>query len=329
MKSRPILVVDDDPTNLALMRQTLCEHYSMVFASNGTQAMRAAERHDPALVLLDIQLPDFDGYEVCRRLKADPRFAHTPVIFVTTLSEVGDEEAGFAVGGVDYIVKPASPPIVRARVRTHLSLVKVEQLERSHRDSIYMLGAAGHYNDNDTGVHIWRMAAYARALAEAAGWSQERCSMLELAAPMHDTGKIGIPDAILRKPGPLDEEEWRVMRTHSRIGHEILCTSSSPVFQLAAEIAHYHHERWDGTGYPDGLAGQDIPHSARIVAIADVFDALSMQRAYKQPWPMDRILDYMLSNSGQHFQPELIDLFQSILPRIMELQEHWNAQEAA
>lgn len=281
MNSGPILIVDDDPMNLDLLDGILGEEHSLVAARTGAEALAAAAKHRPSLILLDVRLPDLDGFEVCCRLKADPATRGIPVIFVTAMDEVSDEAAGFAVGGVDYLVKPVSPAIVRARVRTHLSLTGVALLERSYSDAVHMLGEAGHHNDTDTGAHIWRMAAYSRALAASIGWSPERCHLIELAAPMHDTGKLGIPGHILRKPGTLDADEWVVMRTHSRIGHEILSKSDAPVFRMAADIALHHHEKWDGSGYPDRLAGEAIEESARIVAIADVFDALSMKRPYK------------------------------------------------
>lgn len=323
----PILIVDDEPSNLAALRQVLGGLYRLAFVTCGGEVPAAVRKHSPALILLDIQMPDMDGYTVCRALKADPETQHIPVIFVTSLCEVGQEMAGFEAGAVDYIVKPFSPPVVRARVGTHLSLVRAAILERSYQDAIYMLGEAGHYYDTDTGVHIWRMAAYARALAEACGWDEERCQQLELAAPMHDTGKVGIPDTILRKPGPLDAAEWQVMKTHAIIGHHILRRSDAPVFRMAADIALRHHERWDGSGYPDGLAGADICEAARIVAVADVFDALSMRRPYKEPWPLEQVLAALREGVGNHFEPRLVEAFLDILPRVLEIQANWQRQE--
>jgi len=322
-----VLCVDDEPGNLAILRQILRDEHPLIFARSGGEALRLADQYHPALVLLDVRLPDFNGYEVCRRLKAAPTTTDIPVIFVTALADVGDETAGFAAGGVDYIVKPVSPPIVQARVRTHLSLVRTTRLEESYRAAIYMLGEAGHYNDSDTAVHIWRMAAYSRALAEAAGWPAERLDLLELAAPMHDTGKIGIPDSILKKPAKLDADEWRIMQTHSRIGCDILRKSDAPVFQLAAEIALHHHEKWDRSGYPQGLAGTEIPESARLVAIVDVFDALSMKRPYKDAWPLERVLAVLNEGAGRHFDPRLVRLFMDILPNILDLRALWDARE--
>ncbi|GEO80292.1 response regulator [Pararhodospirillum oryzae] len=329
MRGGPILCVDDDPLNLALLRQTLQESYDVVFATSGEGALRAVTRHAPSLILLDVQMPDLNGYEVCRRLKNNPVTSDIPVLFVTNMADVGDEEAGFEAGGVDYLTKPVSPPIVRARIANHLSLVRVNMLENSYRDAVFMLGKAGHYNDEDTGVHIWRMAAYSRALAGLMGWSEERCDLIEMAAPMHDTGKVGIPDAILKKPGPLTPEEWEVMKTHSTIGHDILAGSDAPVFKLAAEIALNHHERWDGRGYPNGLAGTAIPESARIVAVADVFDALSMRRPYKAPWPLAQVVATLRHDAGAHLEARLVDAFLDGLPRILAIKTEWDAREHA
>ncbi|MEI8168059.1 MAG: HD domain-containing phosphohydrolase [Rhodoferax sp.] len=323
-----LLIVDDEPANLALLRQILSPKYSLVFARSGREALAAALKHRPALILLDIEMPDMDGYTACRLLKADPLTERIPVIFVTSLSDIGDETAGFEAGAVDYIIKPVSPAIVHARVRTHLSLVSAKQLADSYHDAIYMLGEASEFKDAETGTHIWRMAAYSSALAQAAGWEASACQQLALAAPMHDIGKLGIPDAILHKPGKLDADEWGVMKTHSRVGYKILSKSTSPLLQMAATIAHYHHEKWDGSGYPDGLIGEAIPEMARIVAVADVFDALSTVRPYKQIWPLDRVMETLQSSAGSHFEPRLIDHFVRILPQILAIKEAWQMRVA-
>ncbi|MDR6673676.1 HD domain-containing phosphohydrolase [Xanthomonas sp. 1678] len=328
MAHPPILCVDDEASNLALIRQILREDYALTFAKNGAEALRAVVKHRPALILLDVDLPDLDGYTIARTLKQDPRTAAIPIIFVTGKDKDADESIGFEAGGVDYITKPYSPSILRARVRTHLSLVSAASLASSHRDAIRMLGMAGHYSDSDTGTHIWRMAAYARALAVAAGWSSEDASLLEQAAPMHDTGKIGIPDAVLKKPGPLDAEEWRVMKRHPQIGYDILSRSGAPLFRLAAEVALYHHEHWDGSGYPAGLAGERIPESARIVAVADVFDALTTQRPYKEAWPLAKVMELFQQQAGSQFEPRLVALFTAILPQILQIQDYWSERDS-
>ncbi len=319
MNDPVILCVDDEPNNLGVLRQVLKEGYRLVFARSGPEALAAADKHRPSLILLDVEMPDVDGYEVCRRLKGDPHTRGIPVIFITSRTNEPDEMTGFDVGGVDYIAKPFSALIVLARVRTHLRLVRVEALEDSNRSAIHMLGQAGHYNDADTGEHIWRIAAYSRVLAEASGWSQGRAELIEMAAAMHDTGKIGIPDAVLKKPDRLDDHERAVMQTHTRIGYDILSKSQAPLFQLAAEIALYHHEKWDGSGYPFGLSGESIPEAARIVAVADVFDALGTKRPYKEAWPLDRLLETLRQIAGSHLDPHLVDRFLVLLPRILEI----------
>ena len=323
----PILIVDDEPANLATLRQILSPDHALVFARNGQEALAAVAKHQPALILMDIEMPEMDGYTACRQLKANARTESIPVIFVTSLSDAGNETAGFEAGAVDYLVKPVSPPVVRARVRTHLSLVSTKQLAQSYNDAIIMLGEASEFKDTDTGTHIWRMAAYSSALASAVGWSRDACQQLELAAPMHDIGKLGIADAILHKPGKLDADEWAIMQTHSTVGYKILSKSSAPLLQMAATIAHCHHEKWDGTGYPQGLAGEAIPEMARIVALADVFDALSTKRPYKEVWPLGRVMDTLHASVGSHFEPRLLEHFTRILPQILDIQETWRQRE--
>ncbi|WP_300759094.1 HD domain-containing phosphohydrolase [Janthinobacterium sp.] len=324
MTLQTILVVDDEPTNLSLLRSILADSYYLVFASNGKEALAAVVKHQPALVLLDVGLPDIEGYALCPQLRqADPTQA-LQVIFITAYGGTEQESAGFEAGAVDYIVKPVSAPIVRARVAAHLSLVRATTLERSYCDAIQMLGHAGHYNDTDTGAHIWRMAAYSAILARAAGWDPGRCAQLKLAAAMHDTGKLGIPQAILRKPAALDEAEWAVMRTHPKIGYDILSRSDAPVFRLAAEVSLRHHEKWDGSGYPDGLRGDAIPLSARIVALADVFDALSMSRPYKPSWPVNDIVTHLKAGAGRHFDPWLTELFIGLMPQLLAIKAQFH-----
>jgi putative two-component system response regulator len=281
-------------------------------------------------------MPGMDGYEVCRRLKSDPLTSFIPVIFVSAMSEVQDEVKGFDVGGVDYITKPLQPAIVERRVSTHLSLShqqmacnnmimeKTSELEKSHRAAIDMLGEAGHFNDTDTGVHIWRMAEYSKFFARAYHWSVPDAEMLGLAAPMHDTGKIGIPDAILKAPRKLTVEEFEIMKTHTTIGHRILSMSDAPLFQMASVIALYHHEKWNGKGYPEGLKNTEIPEVARIVALADVFDALTMDRPYKRAWSVDKAVELIRSESGEHFDPVLVDFFLDNLHEVKEIRDRWN-----
>jgi putative two-component system response regulator len=339
LEKRSILIVDDTPENIDVLRGILSGRYTIRAATNGELALRIAARQKPGLILLDVMMPGMDGYEVCRRLKADPETAAIPIIFVTAKTETEDEQTGFDAGAVDYITKPVNPALVVARVNTHLALVdqqlachqqviaRTQELEESQKAAIFMLGDAGHYNDTDTGAHIWRMAAYSAALARAAQWPVGKASLLELAAPMHDTGKIGIPDSILKAPRKLTADEWKTMKEHTRIGYRILNKSQSELFQLAASIALSHHERWDGSGYPDGLAGDAIPQSARIVAIADVFDALTMRRAYKEAWDNARAFETLKKDAGSHFDPELIELFLGIQDEILAIKQAWEDKE--
>jgi len=314
-----LLLVDDEPTNLQILRQILQDNYRLLFARDGEKALQLAADEQPGLILLDVMMPGLTGYETCRRLKADIRTEGIPVIFVTALNEASDEELGFGVGAVDYITKPVSPPIVRARVRTHLSLVRAEELRKTRLQIIQCLGRAAEYRDNETGLHVIRMSHYSKILALAAGFSPDEAEDLFHAAPMHDVGKIGTPDAVLLKPGKLDPDERAVMEKHVEMGAEILGEHSSPLLQLARRIALFHHERFDGSGYPHKLAGADIPIEARIIAIADVFDALTSERPYKKEWPVEEAIDLLRRESGKHFDPELVELFITQLPAVLEI----------
>ena len=318
-----LLLVDDEPTNLQVLRHVLQADYRLLFATDGARALQVAREQLPQLILLDIMMPGMDGYAVCRALKADPATAGIPVIFITALDDSQDETAGFDVGGVDYLTKPVSPPVVRARVRTHLSLVRMDELRETRLQIVQRLGRAAEYKDNETGMHVIRMSHFSQLLALAAGCSPAWAEDLLNAAPMHDVGKIGIPDAVLRKPGPLDADEWATMRRHPEIGAEIIGEHPSGVLQLAREIALAHHEKWDGSGYPRDLAGEAIPVSARIVAIADVFDALTTRRPYKEPWPVQEAMNHIAAQAGKHFDPALVALFAPLLPQLLEIRARW------
>ncbi|KJY83507.1 chemotaxis protein CheY [Vibrio galatheae] len=326
---KTILCIDDEPVNLALMRSFLEELYILKYANGGISGFESAVKHQPDLILVDVDMPDLNGFELTRKIKQRDDLKNIPVIFVTASKGEVDENKGFEVGGVDYISKPISEPILKARIHTHLSLVKASELEDSQRSALHMLGEAGHFNDTDTGVHIWRMAEYAKYLAFWSGWSREDSELLEMAAPMHDTGKIGIPDTILKKPGKLDENEWEVMKKHSQIGYDILSKSDNKLFNLAAEIALGHHEKWDGSGYPEGLAGDAIPESARIVAVADVFDALTMKRPYKDAWPIPKVLETLREMSIGHLEKRLVDIFIDHIEEIKEIKSKWDKKETS
>ncbi len=320
---RTLLLVDDEAANLQVLRHTLQDDYRLLFAKDGNKALELAQLEHPDLVLLDIMMPGMSGYEVCNHLKTDVRTAGIPVIFVTALCEAADEEKGLAMGAVDYINKPLNPSIAKARVRTHLTLVQAEALRRTHLQIIQRLGAAAEFKDPSTGRHITRMSHYAQAIALAAGYDDVAAQDMLSAAPLHDIGKIGVPDEILKKEGMLTDEERRVMCQHPVIGAQIIGEHDGGVLQMAHDIALYHHEKWDGTGYPAGLKGNAIPHAAHIVALADVFDALTSNRPYKKAWPLGQAFDYIQRQSGKHFSPALIELFMRVRPEIERIYECW------
>ncbi|MEH6436998.1 response regulator [Massilia sp. DD77] len=318
-----ILAVDDEASNLALLRQILQDHYRLLFAKDGARALELARSEQPDLILLDVMMPGMSGYEVCASLKANPATASIPVIFVTALSDTDDEVEGFEAGAVDYITKPVSPPIVRARVRTHLSLVRMEELRASRLEIVQRLGLASEYKDNETGLHVIRMSHFARVLGIAAGLTEAEADDLLHAAPMHDVGKIGIPDRVLQKPGPLDAEEWKVMQSHVNIGAEIIGEHADGMLAVARNIALTHHEKYDGSGYPNGLKGEQIPLEGRICAIADVFDALTSVRPYKKAWSEDEAIDFLRQQKAKHFDPVLVDLFIEQMPAIQSIRMRW------
>lgn len=318
-----ILIVDDAATNLQILRQVLHEDYRLLFALDGEKALKLAQEELPHLILLDVMMPGLTGLETCKLLKQNPLTNAIPIIFVTALSEATDESAGFEAGAVDYITKPISPPVVKARVKTHLSLVGADELQKTRLQIIQCLGRAAEYRDNETGLHVIRMSHYARILALAAGFSERYAEKLFNAAPMHDIGKIGTPDAILLKPGKLDQPEWTLMQQHVLMGAEILGEHDSPLLQMARTIALHHHEKYDGSGYPYQIAGEAIPIEARIVAIADVFDALTSIRPYKKAWTVEDAIALLQQEKGKHFDPELVDLFIAQLPEILEIKTRY------
>ncbi len=318
-----LLLVDDEPSNLQVLRHVLQENYQLLFATDGNKALEIARQQKPNLILLDVMMPGMDGHTVCSTLKADPTTSRIPVIFVTALANTDDETRGFELGAVDYITKPISAPIVRARVRTHLSLVSLDELRETRLQIVQRLGRAAEYKDNETGMHVIRMSHFSRRLALAAGCSEAWADDLLHAAPMHDVGKIGVPDAILRKPGPLDADEWDIMRKHPEFGAEIIGEHDSNVLQLARAVALGHHEKWEGSGYPGGLSGENIPLAARIVALADVFDALTSERPYKKAWAPEAAMEHIQQQSGRHFDPELVKVFTPLLSDLLEIRQRW------
>ncbi len=322
-----LLLVDDEPTNLQVLKNILASEYRLFFARDGQRALELARQHHPDLILLDVMMPGLSGFDVCRQLKRDPDLAAIPVIFATALADALNEAEVLEAGAVDYISKPVHAAVVRARIKTHMALIKTDILRQTRLQTIEILGRAAEYKDNETGLHVIRMSRYSQLLARAAGWHEECSDDLLNSAPMHDVGKIGIPDAILRKEGPLDAQEWEVMRRHPAMGASIIGVHPSSMLKMAHEVALCHHEKWDGSGYPQGLSATDIPESARIVAIADVFDALTSVRPYKPAWPVEKAVDLLRQEAGRHFEPRLVDLFLAQMESILSIKQKWAEQK--
>jgi putative two-component system response regulator len=330
--------VDDLPANIKVLSELLRADYQVSATTNGGEALEIARSAQPPdLILLDVMIPEMDGYEVCRQLKKDPRTSRIPVLFVTAMDEVKDETFGLSLGAVDYITKPVSTPIVLARVKTHINLrhhesyleqlvtQRTQQLRNGYIDTIHRLTLASEYKDEETGAHIRRISYYTRAIALEMGLDKKFAETIFYASPMHDIGKVGIPDAILLKEGPLDEEEWRIMKTHPEIGADILEGSDSPFLVMAVDIARCHHERWDGKGYPKGLKGDEIPLTARIMNLSDQYDALRSKRPYKPAFDHKKSVDIIIKGDGRtmpsHFDPEVLHAFKGIKSQFNEIFE--------
>lgn len=345
-RRQTVLIVDDTPVNLGLMHGLLKDHYHTQIANSGERALQIlAEDPLPDLILLDVVMPGIGGFEVCRRIKDNLRTAPIPVIFLTAQADLADEQTGFDAGAVDYIVKPISPAIVMSRVRTHLQLkaltdvledsnafLRTEVERRTHEVqviqdvTIMAMASLAETRDNETGYHIRRTQHYVRLLAQqlrhhprfAVVLDDDTIELLYKSAPLHDIGKVGIPDSILLKPGPLTPEEFEIMQSHTVLGRDAIAAAEklldtpSSFLRLAREIAHYHQEKWDGSGYPEGLAGDAIPVSARLMAVADVYDALISRRVYKPPMPHEQAVEIIRSERGRHFDPDMVDAFLQI-----------------
>ncbi len=332
-----LLAVDDSAANRTFISESLADEFGVIVAADGEEALlKARSLPTPSLILLDVEMPGIDGYETCRRLKEDPRTRSIPVIFLTSLAKEENEERGLSLGAVDYIRKPFSVPILKARVRTHIELLRyreyletlVEERTRALRETqkevIIRLAQAAEYRDNDTGSHIKRIGYYSANLAERLGFPRAERDTLFYASSMHDIGKIGIPDHILRKPGKLTDEEWGIMKKHPTIGAELLEGHPAELLRVAARVARTHHEKWDGSGYPAGLEGYEIPMEGRIVAICDVFDALLSTRPYKRAWTYDDALDEINRLSGRHFDPVIVHTFNDAFPELVNIKKRFD-----
>ncbi|MDY0362233.1 MAG: two-component system response regulator [Desulforegulaceae bacterium] len=343
IKKPLVLTVDDNPSNIDILYKILKNDYEVAAASGGKDGFDALKSGIfPDIILLDIIMPDMSGYEFCKKLKADNKFKKIPVIFITAKDEEDDETRGFEAGAADYIVKPFNPSIVKARIKTHLELYFIsknlqdqvdqrtrelnnalEKIKEVSLETIIRLTNASEYKDEDTGSHIQRMSNYSAAIARKLGLDKKTVEWILYAAPMHDIGKIGIPDRILLKPGKLDPEEWEIMKTHAAIGAKILEGSKAGFIRLGEIIAKTHHEKWDGSGYPDGLKGSKIPLVSRIVALADVFDALTTKRPYKEPFSVDKSFKIIREGSGTHFDPRVCEAFFSIEKEILSIKNKY------
>ena len=355
-QKKHILLVDDIITNIEILDKVLQKQYKISRALNGKDAIAYAREHAPDMILLDINMPGMNGIDVCKTLKTNEDTKDILVIFISGLHDVQSKTRGFDAGGVDYVVKPFNVQEIRARIKTHMELQdyrnKLEQMVHtrtlqlneannklilSQIQLIHRLGVAGEYKDNETGQHVNRVCLYSGIIARTMGLDPETVDFIRMCSPLHDIGKIGIPDKILLKPGPLSEDEWEIMRQHSGIGVDILMPSVDEtlpgveshsekervtrLIDIASNIAGYHHEKWDGTGYPAGLDGNDIPIEARIVSVADVFDALSNKRPYKEPFSEEECLSILREMSGKAFDPEVIDAFFKSIDLILQVQK--------
>ena len=340
-----VLIVDDTPDNITLLSMLLKDKYNTKVAKDGATALQIAETSTVDLVLLDVMMPGMDGYETCRRLKQNPATAEIPVLFLTARSQPEDEALGLRLGAVDYLTKPVSPPILFARVATHLKLRAASQTlktENSNLESlvqertgqlslmqdatIMAMATMAETRDNETGNHIRRTQNYVAALARklqshprfAAELTDENITLLYKSAPLHDIGKVGMPESILLKPGKLDKDEFEIMKLHAVRGRDTIrqveeyIGGSNGFLTYAREIAHSHQEKWDGSGYPEKLAGEAIPLSARLMAVADVYDALISKRIYKPPFSHAEAVAVMQDGRGTHFDPDILDAFIAI-----------------
>lgn len=356
-----ILIVDDTPENLTVLAELLQPEYRVLAANSGARALKlAAAEPKPDLILLDVMMPDMDGYEVFGRLRSNSRTRDIPVVFVTAMNAAEDEEQGLELGAVDYIAKPLRPRVVLARVHTQFTLKQAGDFLRDQNSflerevvrrmgenlliqdvSIHALARLAETRDPETGNHLRRTQEYVRALAKYLKSSsrfnqfltERNIELLAKSAPLHDIGKVGIPDHILLKPGKLSPEEWVIMKTHARLGAEAIeqaeRDAERPVefLNLAKQIARWHHERWDGTGYPDQLKGEAIPVSARLMSLADVFDALINRRVYKEPMPFEEAKRIILEGRGSQFDPDVVDAFLNLLDEFRTIAERYAERE--
>ncbi|WP_207234111.1 MULTISPECIES: two-component system response regulator [Shewanella] len=356
-KKATVLTVDDTVTNIEVVKGVLADDYLVQAALNGPVALKIIAKHKPDLILLDVMMPDMDGYEVCRQLKANDETKDIPVIFLTAKSQEEDETKGLALGAVDYITKPISPPILKERVKNHLLLKasrdmlarqnevleervqeRTQQLVDLQDVAMVAMGALAESRDPETGNHIRRTQHYVKALAIELAKTDEHKDYLQpdvitalfKSAPLHDIGKVGVEDSILLKPGKLTDEEFEEMKKHTTYGRDAIEAAEGSLgiadnfLLFAKEIAYSHQEKWDGSGYPEGLAGEDIPVSARIMAVADVYDALISARVYKPAFSHEKAVSIILEGKGSHFDPLMVDCFEKITDKFQQIAKQYS-----
>lgn len=345
IKDSRILIVDDEEANIILIERilTVGGYHNFQSTTDSTKVIELYQKQNSHLVLLDLNMPVFDGFDVMHQLAAVEVSESSPSILVLTAQTDRDTRIrALDSGAKDYVHKPFDRVELLSRIRNQLEMKRLhetiqdqnnyleekvaertKELHNTRLEVIHRLGLAAEYRDNETGLHIIRMSKMSAELARAAGLPEDECEMILNSSPMHDIGKLGVPDSVLLKPGKLDADEWEIMKTHTLIGAEILSGGNSKLLEQALLIAMTHHEKWDGTGYPKRLKGEEIPLVGRIVALADVFDALTSERPYKKAWPVHTAIEYINDMSGKQFDPELVKLFVSILPKIQEISEHY------
>ena len=349
MKTARILIVDDEPANLKLLEKLLNVHgYQNIDPVNDPREVIAHYQGlRPDLILLDINMPYLDGYQVMELLKAlnDPLLP--PIVILTAQHDKSYLLRALSAGARDFVTKPLDTSELLMRVRNLLDAhlahrmmhdqkkvleeivqARTEELRRTRLQVVQRLGMAAEYRDEETGSHILRMSHMSALLARSIGWSPAACELMLHASPMHDIGKIGIPDAVLLKPGRFEPHEWEIMKTHAEIGGKLLAGDDSDLLRMAREIALTHHEKWDGSGYPEGLSGEAIPMAGRIAALADVFDALTSVRPYKKAWPIEDAVNMIRENRGKHFDPLLVDAFMHNLLEILEIRSRFDESAA-
>ncbi len=342
-RQRQVVIVDDESTGRTILIkviQNIARDIDVVGFDHAQNALDWLSSHRADLIISDYRMPNINGVEFIRKVRRMPGYESTPIMMITVVSEKSVRYEALDAGATAFLTRPIDQIECRTSCRNLLKIqeqqsiiqdkadwlarqveVATMQIAARERETLLRLGKAGEYRDEDTGNHVIRMARYARVIAEELGLSDEECSDIEFAAPMHDIGKIGIPDQVLLKPGKFETEEWDTMKQHTIMGHNILSNSQSRYIQMGAVIALNHHEKYDGSGYPAGLKGADIPLVARIVAVADVFDALVSERPYKKSWSQQQALDYIRDQSGKHFDPQCVQAFLSRLDDIMQIQQ--------